>query len=359
MNKKLVAVAMSVIMGAGILAGCGGSSSTGKSSGASSAAASEAAGAASGSTAAAASDGKTYELKISTSQTEQAMITRSYQKLADELNEKSNGRLKVTVFPAGQLGGDEDVLEQAIQGVNVAVNTDASRCGQYVKDFSILMMPYMFDNYDECAKVTETDTFKGWVDELDKKQGIKVLSFTFYDGPRHFMTNKEINSPDDLKGLRIRTIGQDVCTKAMSYMGATPVSMSWGEVYNGIQSKALDGCEVQNTSCYPSRIYEVCKNQTKTGHFQLMQGLLCGSQWFNSLPEDLQELLVTTAQEVGKETAAEVESECDKDEQEMVKAGLQVNTPDLQPFKDAVQGEYDELGFTDLRAQLYKEIGKN
>ena len=99
---------------------------------------------------AAASSDKVYELKISTSQTEQALITRNYQKLADELNEKSGGRLKVTVFPAGQLGSDEDVLEQAIQGANVAVNTDASRMGQYVKDFSILMMGYFADNYDEC-----------------------------------------------------------------------------------------------------------------------------------------------------------------------------------------------------------------
>lgn len=56
-------------------------------------------------------------------------------------------------------------------------------------------------------------------------------------------------------------------------MGATPISMSWGEVYNGIQSKALEGCEVQNTSSYPSKIYEVCNTQSKTGHFQLMQGL--------------------------------------------------------------------------------------
>ncbi len=124
---------------------------------------------------------KVYELKISTSQTEQALITRNYQKLADTLNEKSNGRLKVTVFPAGQLGSDEDVLEQAIQGANVAVNTDASRMGQYVKDFSILMMGYFADNYEECYKVTQTDTFNGWCDTLSSDHGIKILSFTFYD----------------------------------------------------------------------------------------------------------------------------------------------------------------------------------
>ncbi|MCI6886918.1 MAG: C4-dicarboxylate TRAP transporter substrate-binding protein [Lachnospiraceae bacterium] len=311
-----------------------------------------------GGAAPAADTGKVYELKISTSQTEQALITRNYQKLADELNEKSGGRLKVTVFPAGQLGSDEDVLEQAIQGANVAVNTDASRMGQYVKDFSILMMGYFADNYDECYKVTQTDTFKGWTDTLSKDHGIKILSFTFYDGPRHFMTNKPINSPADLAGQRIRTIGQEVCTETIQAMGATPISMSWGEVYNGIQSKALEGCEAQNTSTYPSRIYEVTKYQSKTGHFQLMQGLVCGQSWFDSLPEDLQTLLVETSVEVGKNTAADVMKEADEAEKKMVEAGMTVVEPDLAPFKEAVDPVYEKLGYAELRAQLYKEIGK-
>jgi len=301
---------------------------------------------------------KVYELKISTSQTEQALITRNYQKLADELNEKSGGRLKVTVFPAGQLGSDEDVLEQAIQGANVAVNADAARMGQYVKDFSILMMGYFADSYEECAKVTETETFKGWTDTLSKDHGIKVLSFTFYDGPRHFMTNKAINTPADLNGMRIRTIGQEVCTETIQAMGATPISMSWGEVYNGVQSKALEGCEAQNTSTYPSRLYEVCNTQSKTGHFQLMQGLVCGQNWFDNLPEDLQTLLVETSVEVGKETAANVMTEADEAEKKMVEAGLTVVEPDLAPFKAAVDPIYEKLGFAELREQLYKEMGK-
>ena len=299
-----------------------------------------------------------YELKISTSQTEQSLITRNYQKLADELNEKSGGRLKVSVFPAGQLGSDEDVLEQAIQGANVAVNTDASRMGQYVKDFSILMMGYFADNYDECYKITQTDTFKGWTDTLSKDHGIKILSFTFYDGPRHFMTNKPINTPADLAGQRIRTIGQEVCTETIQALGATPISMSWGEVYNGIQSKALEGCEAQNTSTYPSRIYEVTKYQTKTGHFQLMQGLVCGQSWFDSLPEDLQTLLVETSVEIGKTTAADVMTEAEEAEKKMVEAGVTIVEPDLAPFKAAVDPVYEKLGYAELRESLYKEIGK-
>ena len=240
----------------------------------------------------------------------------------------------------------------------MAVNTDASRMGQYVKDFSILMMGYFADNYDECYKVTQTDTFKGWCDTLSKDHGIKILSFAFYDGPRQFMTNKEIKTPEDLEGMRIRTIGQEVCTETIQAMGATPISMSWGEVYNGIQSKALEGCEVQNTSSYPSRIYEVCKYQTKTNHFQLMQGLVCGQNWFESLPEDLQTLLVETSNEIGKETAANVMTEVEEAEKKMIEAGVTVTEPDPAPFKAAVDPIYDKLGYTELREQLYKEIGK-
>ncbi len=110
--------------------------------------------------------------------------------------------------------------------MNVAVNTDAARLGQYVSDFSIFMMAYFVDDYDEGYAVTQTETFKNWEKELEEKHGVKVLSFTFYDGPRHFMTNKEIHAPEDLKGQRIRTIGQEVCTESLSAMGATPISMS-------------------------------------------------------------------------------------------------------------------------------------
>lgn len=299
-----------------------------------------------------------YSLRISTSQTDQSLITRAYMKLADELNKRSEGRLDVKVFPSSQLGNDEDVIEQAIQGAGVAVNTDPARMGTYVKDMGILMMGYFADNYDECYKITQTETFKQWEEELASKHGIRVLSFNFYDGPRHFMTNNEVKKPADLENQRIRTIGSEVCIETLNALGATPVAMSWGEVYNGIQSKALDGCEAQNTSTYPSKIYEVAKFQSKTGHFQLMQAIVCGEVWFKKLPEDLQKLLLDTAREVGVESAKLVMAEADKDEQEMIKAGLTVVQPDIAAFKEAVKPAYEKLGFTQLREQLYKEIGK-
>ena len=209
------------------------------------------------------SSGKTIELKVSTSQTEQAMISRSYQMFCDKLNEKAQGKIHATLYPAGQLGGDEDVIEQAIQGAPIAVNTDAARMGTYVHDMGIMMMGYFMDDYDMALKITQTATFKKWTDELASKHGIRVLAFDFYDGPRHFLTNKEIKTPADLKGLSIRTIGSPVCTESIAAMGATPIAMSWGEVYNGIQTKSIDGCEVQYRG---------------TGHFHLSLQALRGLQ---------------------------------------------------------------------------------
>lgn len=306
----------------------------------------------------AASSDQVYTLKVSTSQTDQALITQAYVTLGERVKEKSGGRLEIQVFPSSQLGNDEDVIEQAIQGAGIAVNTDAARMGTYVKDMGILMMGYFADNYEECKKVTETETFKGWEDELATEHGIRVLAFDFYDGPRHFMTNKEVKVPEDLKGQRIRTIGAEVCTESLTAMGATPIAMAWGEVYNGIQSKALDGCEAQNTSTFPSRIYEVTKYQTKTGHFQMLNALICGESWYQTLPEDLQQILVETAREVGAESAQDVMAEAEATEQQMVEAGMTVVEPDIEAFKAAMEPVYEKLGYVELREQLYKEIGK-
>ena len=230
--------------------------------------------------------------------------------------------------------------------------------GTYVKPLGILMMGYFVDNYDEAYQVTQSKTFNGWLDELAEKHGIRILAFDFYDGPRHFMTNVPINTPDDLKGQAIRTIGSTVTLESIAAMGATPIAMAWGEVYNGIQSKAIDGCEAQNTSTYPSKIFEVCKYQSKTGHFQLMQALMVGEKWYKSLPEDLQELIVKVANEVGKESAQLVLEEADKCEEEMKKAGLVVIEPDTSLFKEKVESAYEKLGYLELRNQVYDEIGK-
>ncbi|APH03691.1 C4-dicarboxylate TRAP transporter substrate-binding protein [Bacillus weihaiensis] len=304
------------------------------------------------------SNEKVYTLKMSTQQADTAPIVKGFNTLAERLKEKSDGRLVMEVYPSAQLGSDDDVIEQAEQGVNVALLTDGSRMGVYVEEMGILGAPYLIDNYDEALKITQTDLFQSWTDKLASEHGVRVLSFNWYDGPRHFLTNEPIEKPEDLDGLRVRTPGSPVWQESIKAMGATPIAMPWNEVYTSIQQGAIDGAEAQHTSSYPSRIYEVIDYVNKTGHFQLINGIVVGEQWFNTLPEDLQTLLLEESKAVAEENAREIENMQQEFEEKMIEEGMKVVESDVDAFKEAAMQAYEELDLTDLRDEVYEAIGK-
>ena len=119
--------------------------------------------------------------------------------------ERTNGKLKVEVFPSAQLGVEEDILEQIRQGANVGQNTDSARLGNYVPDIAVMNAPYFVETLEEVQKLATLPTVKAWKDQLEEKQGFKILSFFWVQGFRQMITNKPIKSPADLAGLRIRT----------------------------------------------------------------------------------------------------------------------------------------------------------
>lgn len=301
---------------------------------------------------------KTYLLKMSTQLNESNPMVEGFKEWAKRVKERTKGRLTIEVYPSAQLGSDEDVIEQALVGVNVAVLTDGGRMANYVKEIGIIGMLYIADNYDEVRAITESPTFQSFFEELEKENGIKVLSFNWYDGARHFLTNKPVRTPEDLKGVRIRTPGAPVWSKSVEALGATPVAMSWPDTYNAVQIGAIDGCEAQHTASYGLRIYEVLKYINKTRHFQLANGIIVGTNWFNSLPDDIQTILVDECVAVGKENAALVAKVADDYESKMVERGMQVIEPDIDAFKRAAESAYDVLGYSELRDKIYAEIGK-
>lgn len=170
------------------LTACGGSS------------ASTAGTAASGSTAGSAASGEVFELKLSTTQTDTSMIYQGLQAAADKVAEDTDGHVKVTIYPSSQLGGEEDMIDQALQGMGIAVLTDAGRLSSYVNDIGIMNMAYIVDNYEDGMKLMATDTFKGWDADL-ANNGICGLCYNYYDGARSFMGHKAYNTPADLKAL--------------------------------------------------------------------------------------------------------------------------------------------------------------
>ncbi len=346
MKKKLLALTMSMAMTAGILAGCGSNATPAT------------APAASAGTESAAADGEVYELKLSTTQTETSMIYAGMKDAADRIEKDTDGHVKVTIYPSSQLGAEEDMIDQALQGMNIAVLTDAGRLSSYVKDMGIMNMAYFVDNYDDGLKVMDTDTFKGWDASLSEA-GLKGLCYNYYDGARSFMGHEAFNTPDDLKGVVIRTPGADPYTKSIEAMGATAYNIAWSEVYNGIQTKSIDGCEVQNTSAVSSKIYEVCEFDSKTEHIQLFNMVVAGQKWFDSIPAEYQTIVVEDFKAAATDSAHAVEAAQADLEKTLTENGMTIVDVDKTVFQEAAKKAYDDLGWTELRENLYKEAGLN
>ena len=228
----------------------------------------------------------------------------------------------------------------------------------YVKDIGIIGMAYIADNYDDVLKITKTDTFAGWAKQLSEQDGIRILSFNWYDGARHFLTNKPIKEPSDLSGIRIRTPGAPVWAKSVAALGATPIAMGWGDTYNALQSKSIDGCEAQHTASFGARMYEVLKYINKTAHFQLVNGIIVGEKWVSTLPAEYQTILAEECVAAAADNARVVEKVADDYERQMVEKGMQVIEVDLPAFRAASEKAYDELNFRELRNKIYAEIGK-
>jgi len=299
----------------------------------------------------------TYTLKMSTQLAETSTMVGGFKAWAEAVKQRTNGGLIIEVYTAAQLGSDEDVIEQALQGANVAVLTDGGRMANYVKDIGIIGMAYIANDYNELKRITETKTFKSW-DEALIKENIKILSYNWYDGPRNFYTNKVIRVPADLNGIRIRTPGSPVWSRSVASLGATPFAMPWNESYDALQNKVIDGVEVQSTSAYPNGIYELTKYMTRTEHFQLANFVMCGEIWFETLPADYQKILVDECKRASVVNATQILAAAEKFEKLMVNNGLTINQVDKAPFIAAAEKAYDELDFKTLRDKIWAEIGK-
>ena len=307
---------------------------------------------------AAADPDQVFTLNMHTQQNEAHPIVQGFYRMADVVYERSEGRLVLQVFPSAQLGSDDEVIEQIRMGVPNTALTDGSAMGSFVPEFALLLAPYIAESYDDMLQVLASDTFAGWADRLAEGYGIRVLSFNWYDGQRHFMTNNPVHTPADLNGIRIRTPGSPMFQESIRAMGGTPVAMPFGETYPAIQQGAVDGLEVQLSSAYTSSIYEVVSYMSRTGHFHLLNGVITSETWFRSLPDDLRDILTEEMARHGEEVARIVIDMSDEFERLMVEYhGLTVIEPDLAAFVEAASAVFEILELEEARDELFAELG--
>lgn len=300
-----------------------------------------------------------YTLKVATALTESDPIYQGLSKFKENVEERTGGNVIIEIFGSGSMGDDSDVLEQAKAGANVAVISDAGRLADMVPEIGILAAPYVAENYEEATKIVDSDLFKSWSEELAENHNLQIISFNWYQGERHLLTNKPIEKPEDLKGLQLRTPGTPVMLETVKAMGASPAGMPWAEVYPGIQQGVIDGAEAQHPATYGANLHEVVKFITKTRHFQLQTGLIGGSKWIENLPEEYRNIVFEEAAKAGRDASLSTVEQLDKIEKEMIDKGVTVNEVDIELFKDKTKVVYEKFdGYVELHDEINKILGK-
>ena len=278
---------------------------------------------------------------------------------AKAVEDRTKGALKIEVFHSAQLGKEEDIIEQIRQGANIGQNTDSARMGNYVPGIAVMNGPYFVETLEDVAKLRKAPTVIKWQEELATKFGLKVVSFNWVQGYRHFFTNKPVRTPEDLKGQRIRTPPAPIWQESIRALGATPVAMNFGDMYPGLQQKAIDGVELDYNNIPGGRFYEVLKFASETRHIMLINFEVVSAKWFDSLPKDVQVALVEECDKAGEATSRRIFKLEDEVEVQLKGRGMTiVEDVDLAAFRKAGEKAYEVLKIQDAKNAVYREIGK-
>jgi tripartite ATP-independent transporter DctP family solute receptor len=278
---------------------------------------------------------------------------------AERVKARTNGGLEIKVFHSAQLGVEEDILEQIRQGVPVGQNTDSARMGNYVPDIAVMNAPYFVMSIEDVVKLNQSPTVQKWNKELADKFGFKVLSFNWVQGFRHFMTNKPIRVPGDLKGMRIRTPPAPIWQESVRALGAVPTALNFGEIYTALQQGAVEGAELVYDNVTAGKLYEVMKYINETGHFLLINFEVISTKWFDSLPMSYQKILVEECDKTGLEISYQIQKNTEAVRKIVQEKGMTVNTDvDINAFKKAGINAYKALNLLDAREQVFKELAE-
>ncbi|HEV7436895.1 MAG TPA: C4-dicarboxylate TRAP transporter substrate-binding protein [Pseudorhizobium sp.] len=300
-----------------------------------------------------------FQLSLSTSQPLTDPLVIAMQGAEKKIEERSEGRVDVTIYPSSQLGEDNDVLEQIRSGAPIAVLVDAGRLAPFMKELGILSAPYLVNDYTQYAAITESPVYKEWVETLADDAGLRLLNYNWFQGTRQMFTKKLIEKPADLNGVRVRTIDAPSWIATVSAMGATPAPMAWSEVYSALQLGAIDGAEAQLTGAAGIKLHEVSTNVALTNHIQLFTGLATSEQWWESLPEDIRTIIDEELKAAGEEATRATADKLAEVQAMMEEAGVAFNEVDLAPFRDATAKVYEEVGLVEAREALQPYLPKD
>lgn len=246
---------------------------------------------------------ETFELRLATVVSPPHPWVDMAEFFKEEVEARTDGNVEINIHHSGSLGDDETTIDEMRLGTVDFVIGGTQNAASFVPRLQVFGLAYLFDSMDHFEKTidNDSDVFSYLENEFaDKNIDVKLLALSG-GGTRYLSNNKkEIASPDDLKGLKLRLPGSPIESDIWSELGALPTSLSWNEVYSGIQTGVVEGFESTLSGYTGSKLYEVAPYVSLTEHLYMATHFSVSELTFNKLPAEYQDIITEVAIEAGK-----------------------------------------------------------
>jgi TRAP-type transport system periplasmic protein len=271
---------------------------------------------------------------------------RAALEFAEKIKVATEGRFEVEIFDNSKLGGEVDVVEGIQLGTVDVAPPSAAVLANVIPEMNILNMPFLFRDWDHYSGILNGE-FYDELSEVAAGQGIRILGF-MTTGPRHIMSKFPIESMDDLKGKKIRTVQNPVHVATFSAFGANATAIAYPEVYGALQTGVVDGGDAANTNYYTAKFYEVAPHWAMVSWLFYTNPLVMSEDKFQSLSDADKETFLQIGREVGMRHL-ESWQVSDDEVLDVLKANsVKVTTPPREAFQAAVADVYNEFLKTDF-----------
>ncbi|HAS02979.1 MAG TPA: hypothetical protein DCR57_04370 [Pasteurella multocida] len=277
-------------------------------------------------------------------------------KFNELLKEKTKGEIKLSLFPDSTLGNAQTMIS-AVRGGTIDLEMSGSpNFSGLVPKLNVIDIPFIFQNREHAYAVLDGEIGQGLLKELEA-QGLKGLAF-WEVGFRSFTNSKHpVKTPDDIKGLKVRTNQNPMYIQAFSILEANPVPMPLSELYTALETRAVDAQEHPVGIVWSAKLYEVQKHLSLTNHGYTPLIVVMNKAKFDGLSPALQSAILEAAKEAG---AYQRKLNLDNEKgiiEKMQKAGIQViETVDTKPFKAAIESEVRKAFIEKNGDDLVKQI---
>ncbi len=280
-------------------------------------------------------------------------VTIAMDRMAELVDEKSGGELKIEIYPTGQLGGERELLELVQIGTIGMTKISGAVLENIVPAMKAMSVPYLFRDEEHFADVLWGDVGRDLLLEGEK---FRLRGIAYYDaGMRSFYSvGRPINTPADLAGMKIRVQPSVMAINLIQAYGGSATPLSYGELYTAFQGGIVDGAENNPPSYYTSRHYEVTDYYILNEHTAVPDVLVIGTEVWDNLTEQEREWLMDSVNE-SVEFQRELWKESEEESLRIVQeAGVEVIHPDKEPFRERVQHIYDDI--RENKPELYKWV---